>query len=548
MGKEGDIGLAKKAGNTFATAYLILIFGIYPFFMKQGYVDIGEAKYHFFIYCSFGALGILGPAGFMCLWESLSRRIKKREPYLIAWERLSATDWFVLLYAVEIFISYFISDYPSEALWGMSGWHMGFLLLFLLCLFYFFTSRFWNGGKAVCYVGMAASGVVYILGILDRFSLSVIPLEIRQPSFISTLGNINWFCGYLSVISPIGICLFLFRKEKGERSLQDKFQRLLLGFYIVVSFMAGFCQGSSSVFLFFGALFFALLWIAVKKKIWLRDYFLLAALWGFSGQAVRLMRILMPGGYNYEKNNLCAYMTDSNLTLLAGGISLGVYFLYGYLGSRKGVTDPQKTSGFTKDAPGIQKAVHGGMLLILVGSILLWLVLSGMNTQIGIPGLKQRSEFLLNEEWGHGRGAAVLSGIKMYGKMPVIHKLFGIGPDCFSAYAYSQPEIAARLRDFYGESILTNAHNELLTGLVNTGLLGICLYMGIFISFICRCMRKGAESPQVYALAVCVFCYVVHNMVSFAHVLNLPYVFLLMGMGEFLLTEKRQFLKIESMQ
>lgn len=531
--------MTKKAGNTFATAYLILIFGIYPFFMKQGYVDIGEAKYHFFMYCSLGALGILGPAGLMCLWESLGCRIKKREPYLILWERLSATDWFVLLYAVEIFVSCLLSDYPSEALWGMDGWHMGFLLLLLLCLMYFLMAKFWDSGKTVCYVGLAASGAVYVLGILDRFSLSVIPLEIRQPSFISTLGNINWFCGYLSVISPIGICLFLFRKEKRERSLWDKLQRLLLGCYIVVSFMAGFCQGSSSVFLFFGALFFLLLWIAVKRKTWLRDYFLVAALWGFSGQAVRMMRILMPEGYNYEKNNWCAYLTDSNLTLFAGVVFLVVYFLYGYLGSRKRVMAQKGAECLTKENRGIQKTVHGGMLIVLAGSILLWAVLSGINMQIEIPGLRQGSIFWLNEEWGHGRGAAILSGIRMYGEMPMVHKLFGVGPDCFSVYAYSLPEIAAGLRDFYGESVLTNAHNELLTGLVNTGFLGVCFYIGILISFIGRCMRKGEENPQIYCFAVCVFCYAAHNMVSFAHVLNLPYVFLLMGMGAFLVNRAK---------
>ena len=32
--------------------------------------------------------------------------------------------------------------------------------------------------------------------------------------------------------------------------------------------------------------------------------------------------------------------------------------------------------------------------------------------------------------------------------------------------------------------------------------------------------------------AVCVFCYLVHNMVSFAQVLNFPFVFLAIAMGE----------------
>ena len=51
--------MIKRAGNLFATAYLLLIFGLYPFYMKEGYVGIGEEKYEFFLYCSLGALAIL---------------------------------------------------------------------------------------------------------------------------------------------------------------------------------------------------------------------------------------------------------------------------------------------------------------------------------------------------------------------------------------------------------------------------------------------------------------------------------------------------------
>ena len=55
--------MAKKAGNLFTTAYLLLIFGVYPFYMKEGYVDIGKAKYHFFLYSSLAAVGILSLTG-----------------------------------------------------------------------------------------------------------------------------------------------------------------------------------------------------------------------------------------------------------------------------------------------------------------------------------------------------------------------------------------------------------------------------------------------------------------------------------------------------
>lgn len=505
--------MLKKAGNLFTTAYLLLIFGIYPLYMNRGYVDIGEAKYHFFIYSSLAALLILGLIGGAGAVQIMYRRLKAGEPYLIHWERVSVTDLFVMLYATEIFVSYAFSDYRKEALWGTEGWYMGTILLLTLCGLYFLISRLWEGGRAIWYAAAAASGIVFLLGISDRFSLYLLPLEIRQPSFISTLGNINWFCGYLSVLSPVGISLFLFSEKK------DNFIRVICGIYTVIAFMAGFCQGSSSIFLFFGALFYILLWISVKKGAWLADYFLVLSLWGFSAQLVRIIGVIVPDGYNYDRDNLCAYLTSSDLTLTIG---IGAFCVYAFLrlGGKKDLS---------KKA---QKSVHFVMAGLLTAGILLWLVLAVINTRFGIPGLAQWDGLLLNEGWGNGRGAAFYSGFQMYRQMPVFRKLFGIGPDCFSAYAYSLPEVAEVLRSNFGNNRLTNAHNELLTGLVNTGAFGVSLMISVFASFVRGCMKKGKETPAFYMFAVCIICYFTHNMVSFAQVLNFPFLFLLLGMGE----------------
>lgn len=500
--------LVKRAGNVFVTAYLILIFGIYPLYMKQGYVEIGEAKFRFFIFASLAALVILGLIGLIYAGQVLSRRIRCREAYLIDWNRVSAIDLLVILYATELFVSYAFSDFQKEALWGTEGWYMGLVLLLTLCGLYFLISRFWAGERSVWYVGLAASAMVFLFGILDRFSLYLIPLEVRDPAFISTLGNINWFCGYLTIWAPVGICLFLFHKKR----------RKLYGAYAIIAFMAGFCQGGSSIFLFWGALFFILLWIAVKKKEWTADYFLLLFLWSLSAQLVRLIRLIVPEGYNYDRNNLCSYLTESNTTLFMGVAALcGYFFLH------------LKWKGYRNKKQ--QESVHKIMLLFLLGGIICWLTVTGINTWKGIPGLEDRNGLIFDREWGNGRGAAIYSGLQMYGQMPVFHKLFGVGPDCFSAYAYSLPEVAGELRDYFGANRLTNAHNELLTAIVNTGAVGACLFASIFILFVKKCMKEGDQNPERYALAVCVVCYFAHNMVSFAQVLNLPFLFLILGMG-----------------
>lgn len=507
--------MIKKAGNLFATAYLILIFAIYPFYMADGYVDIGEAKYKFFVFCSLGGLVILAALalaeGFQTIWQ----RYRCREAYLIRWERISVTDLFVVLYAIEVLISFLLSDYKQEALQGTEGWRIGLVLLVMLCVFYFLISRQWKGAPFLWYVCMAASGIVFILGILDRFSIYLIPIEIRDPGFISTLGNINWFCGYLSVLMPIGACIFI----HGER----RREKWALGLYLLIGFMAGFCQGSSSVFLLFGALFFLLLWTAVSKREKLAGWLLMTAIWGAAGQVVRVLRIIMPDNYNYDTNNLCGMLTGSNLLLAVAVICLFIGVILKCRGTGRWCNE------------GEIKRIHQWMMIIPVTVFLLWGVITLLNTWKGIPGLKNSSVFLFDENWGNGRGATWKAGIEVFGEMPIIGKLFGVGPDCFCAYAYAQPKTAEMLRAYFGSIRLTNAHNELLTGLVNTGIFGVLLYLGIFLSSILRCLKRAEGEPYLFIPAVCAFCYLVHNAVSFAQVLNLPFIFLIMAMGEGLL-------------
>lgn len=510
--KEG-IELLKKAGSLFTTAYLLLIFGVYPFYMHQGYVDIGKAKFQFFIYSSLAAAGILALISIILAVQNISCRIKKHEPYLIDWNRLSLTDLFVIMYAAELFVSYSFSDFKEEALWGTEGWYMGLIPRLTLCALYFFISRLWNKKELIWYICITASGVVFALGILDRFSIYLIPLKVRQPDFISTLGNINWFCGYLSVLAPVGICQFLFTESNG-------WTKWACGIYTIIAFMVGFCQGGSSIFLFYGALFFLLMWISLKKREWFMNYVLTISLWGFSAQAVRLLRLILPEGYNYDTDNLCARLTDSDVTLALGVAALVVYFLL----------KRQRTKVWLKGKS--CKRVYRIMAVLLAGSCLIWLVTAGFNTWHGISGLEQNSFFLLNESWGNGRGVIYRSAIEMLWQMSVFHRLIGVGPDCFSAYAYSLPETAEKIRAVFGSSRLTNAHNELLTCLVNEGIFGVFLITGMFAPFVKRCMGKGKENPVFYIFSVSIICYFCHNMVSFAQVLNLPFLFLILGMGE----------------
>ena len=494
---EKGTGIVKEITRLFAAAYFVIIFGIYPFYMKNGYVEIGEGKYRFFIYVSIAALVILGILGIFCALQCMFRGRKEKKEHKSA-GNVSLEDILLVLFMVVIVFSTIFSVDEKQAFRGAEGWRMGAVFWLVLGGLYLLLSRIWKAGKWMyCFAALSA-GAVFFLGICDRFSFHLIPLEIRDPAFLSTLGNINWYCGYYSVLAPVCVSLFFFAKSKKEC--------ILWGAVAFLYFMAGFCQGASSVFLIFGALLYLLLFVSLQNKKWLARWCELVSLWAFASQGIGLLRRIRPEGYLYETDNLCGLCTETGVLFGVGAAFLIAAFLFHKAGE-----------GELKSRKKLQ--IFLGLLPVAV------LLIIGVFVTAGSGNAAWSASF------GNGRGMIWKISGKMLGYRNLWQKLFGVGPDCFGVFAYSLPEIAGELRNFFGNDRLTNAHNELLTQLVNTGLLGTVFYFGFLGSSFVNCMKKGRENTDAYITALCIFCYVIHNMVSFTQVLNVPFLFLLMALG-----------------
>ena len=496
------------------TGYLFLMFCIYPFYYENGYYNIGIAKNNFFTVVSIVSLIFTLVATGVSFFDA-----KKRKRSFIDKNCISITQKLLLTYMAVVLASFIFAEYKEEVLWGSEGWYLGTIPMLLLSAFAFLTAHFWKEQRWILYGSIVVSGLVFFLGICNRFSFYPVAIEPPYPTFISTLGNINWFCGYMSVVSPIGIVLFILKENK------RRWSSWLMGLYALISFMAGFCQGSSSVFLWNAALFAVLLWIAVRNTSRLKNWFLTVGLWGIAGQLVRVLKYLFPDYYNYDS----AILVDTNITLVIAVAAVIAFVCVTFF-----VKEDKEFS------PGVQKWSRFSLILAVVLGIILWIAIAVYNTNVGIPSLAESELFLLDENWGNGRGASLKVAFVLFGEMSFVQKIFGVGADGFSAFAYSFPEVQEYLTGFFGESILTNAHCEVVTNLINFGVLGAILYISMLLSFIYRTMKNGEKQPVLYVFAVCVICYLTNNLISFAQILNIPFLFLLLGMGEYYLNSENK--------
>ena len=550
--------------------YLFLMTVVYPLYMRDGYRQLGEAKYYVYRNISLAVLALLAVVGVAAL---AGRHGKKgtaahgtqqpgRAGAAAFWRALSLTDRFMLFYAASCLLSAaFAIDYRT-AVFGLTGWRMGLLTNAFLIAFYFLYSRIsvYGQGGSVRTAGAALSlftaggTVVCAIALLNRFSIVRFGGE-YETSFLSTIGNINWYCGYLSVFLPVMELESMFDADRRRRALACAAS--------FVGFASAATQGGASGFIVLGALFLFAFAVGAERGLWLLRALRLVCLFGAACQVVRLLRVLGGGSgyfndyYYYNETAAGDSLTSGNgtLWLLLGGLAAYTAVrLYlrkrqtdgatrahcavesGYKTKQSGVESGGKTKQCDADAALVLWTRRARLVVLTALAVCaaLYLGLLAFHTaRPGVlPALDGRGAFTFDGDWGSARGATWTAAAQTYAALPPGRKLVGVGEDCFSAAAYGVSHVEEALRARFGGAMLRNAHNEWLTVLVNNGLFGLPAYAGIFIAAFVSFVRAGRREPLLYIAAGAVLAYTLHNMVSFRQVTSTPFIFLLLGMGE----------------
>lgn len=553
----------RESAGLLVSAYLFILFCIYPFFMKNGYEDIGDAKYEFYRYITLGgfavilllALGGLAGNGRWKLWSRWK-------------ERYSVTDGLVLLYGISAILSFVGSAYPKTALWGEDQWYMGLVSQLLFVLSYVLVSRLWEWEEKLVLVFLGASCAVFLLGILNRFSIYLLGIEGTDNGFLSTLGNINWYCGYWSVLFPLGVMMYW--------GMEELHLRWIGAGAVILGLGTGISQGGASAFLVMGALYLFVFCLSFRRNREMKRWLELVLLYGVCCQGLRLWRILVPTAFTYYEDSLSGWITSSGLT---GWMTAGVGLVY------LAFCLAEKQKGFEIRSLRILRQI---LLLVTVIGVGVYVFLMTLNTgtEGGFYVLKEIPLLTFSRQWGNARGATWRAGVEIFGSLPFLKQLTGVGPDCFALQLYELPKLAEEIRDQFHSARLTNAHNEWLTMLVNQGWLGLLSYAGIFVTAVFRwiragrpgqtgqeaeaCGRKDSDNSQercgsqerygsqarydsrercdsqetfdrqkrwLLLFGMSAFAYAVHNMVSFQQILSTPFVFVILGMGECLSRE-----------
>lgn len=507
-------------GNVLLWIVILSYFIIVPFYFVNGYEKIATRKYFCFMAISKYAAIIMG--AFVLLYLSTWGFNKEERA---VFKPLLKVDLGMLLFITASFISYKASPYKTVgektegewfyegSLYGARGWYMGFILFLVLVFLYFVISRFFKYTNIIWIPILFAVSVSFLWGMLNRYGIYPIEMELANETFISSFGNINWFAGFVSVLAPIVVGLFYSAKSSAVN-------RLLM---IPLIFSHGIVLLNNSDSIVFGyvIMFFVLFLYSLDSRDKMARFS--KVLFSFTSVGFGLFFIdkALPG--IKEGTSEFADIFSEGVTSI---VIFSVTFL---LAAFMGLCEEEKI----KYSEAVGKKLRNIFIIVSLAGTALIILLIIINTATGgaLPVIGHSRVFLFDGNWGSQRGATWTSGALLFKDLSFGRKLIGVGPDMFYfglrdselAYAYAQ--------EYFKNSRLTNAHNELLTLLVNVGIIGTGAFIFMFVSAVKTFMVAAKERPYIIAFALSVICYIANNMFSFQQITGTPFFFLVIALG-----------------
>lgn len=498
------------AGGMILTLFLCVLIPAVSFYAPTGYQDLGEMKFRCFRALSFIFVLLLLPAAAGGIRQAVQER--RREG-----EALCTADVAAAVCVLFLLVSWLLAANRAESLWGTVGWRMG-LFTQLMAFFLYFCGRLLRVRTRFVLTAAEVTGlIVFLLAVLNRLQIYPLPFMGVSPDFLSTIGNADWYAGYLAVFLPVfaadltgslirsGDALPEAReKEDGKESVRRLF--VLLGLLAGLASVA--TQGTASG------------WLALCAA---------AAVLTAAGL---LIAARGEGG---------AGSIDSRAQ--AGTSSEGAR-----AGASAGRTEAVASNGKST----ICRLMACLILTALAAAFILCLAIVWIHANADreparslIASLYFRHGIDFRAEWGNGRGVIWRLSGELFRGLPPVRKLFGVGPDGFPAWIGTRPQLLESIGSYFGAVRVTNAHCELFTALIDEGALFAlsltAFYAALFFDFM-RTLKSGSRRTDAAALcgAMMTASAAAQQMFTFRTVVTAPFFLAFAGIMMHIIHDRTQ--------
>lgn len=474
------------AGERICTVYLCLLGVVLPLAVHDAYFDITRTKAVAFWILS-GALLIARGLWLLSQRKTRAGRVSFGLPDL----------FFSVFVFCHILSSLVFRPFSAALIASDNRWQG--ILSFAMYLSVFLVLR--RGGRLtspVRYALLLGACAAALLGILDVFGLSLLPLRavspaVELPRFLSTVGNISFF-GALCVLFLPFAAVYALSAEDLRHALPYVLAALLL--------LCGGMAARTEAFLLGTMAFLAAAPLFCRGETVLRR---IPLLWASAALSALLFVLLMDRSALYRPSDLARLLCAPAVMIPFSLLAAAAYLLL-----------RRKEDRFVFRARKVYLIVLG----VLAAALAVFLLLANTLWRETLPA-SVASFAVFTPSWGSDRGAEWASFWQMFRTAPILQKLIGGGAGSVAAWD--------RAHRLFSDAVTDSAHNEYLHYLLTGGLIGLLAYLALLAAALRKSLRNPGRARTAMALGC--FAYAVQAAVNIAQPFTTPLFFALLALA-----------------
>ncbi|MBS5881572.1 MAG: O-antigen ligase family protein [Lachnoanaerobaculum sp.] len=516
-----------NASNVIVGLWVMAMFTIFPLIYNDFYFDILQTKYYTVLTLSIiMILALIVICGFAGGFKNFFENLNKKG--FVVWfkEEFSIWDICILVFWLMSALSTaFAGRFIMESITGDKGRYSGLLLISIYVILYFTVSRMFSFGKAYFTVFLAVSIPVCLFGYTDYFNMDILGFKEKispeqWPIFTSTIGNINTYTAVLAFYIAIAGTLFITTPFKSDNGRGESIGKIVFYYLIMLMNFIALTMGTSDNGYLTLAAFFGLVpFVAFRTMEGVRRFLLTIFTYLLGIKIIQLINISYEGKV-LGISGLYDFISDFKyLDLIIVALAIVVIIMY--------VLEYRKKEK-RRDNEALLRSLRYIWLAILV-IVFAAIVFMGMKINSDVTAAKEKygalvDYFVFNDSWGTFRGYIWRAAVEEYMKFPLLHKIFGSGPDTFGLYIglLRNEEMTSVTGQFFDAT-----HNEYIQFLFTLGPIATIAYILALILPSVEALRTrlfylrdNTMLPYLYACAIAVICYATQAVVN----LNLPVV------------------------
>ncbi len=433
---------------------------VVPLYVENRYFNILQAKGHAFdAGCIAGAILI----AFSVLGNKYVTKLKPKA---------SLTDAGIVIMACAAIISCFLCGSFKAAFWGEQGWCVGGFAFLMGAFIYMYLSKSFYMSQNFWLPVIAVNAFIFVVGIMHSVGTDVLGIHKNiDPSqfyqYISTIGNVNWFSGYLCLLIPMFACFYI-----GAKGIASQIIYILI---LALGELNMVLSGSDSLLLGLGVCAFFALPHMFRTKSSAARFSVLVVIYGLASMLVSLHPAFAEKSAMIDGLSAFFLKQPVYIGLMAIGIiGILVFSLMNESAAKK-----------------LCKVI------IIAGEIAL---------AAAVIYFVYKTVVSFGVRWGSYRGSIWKKAVEVFAGLGPINKIFGVGPEMLGQYFKDMPVGFTRR--------VLAAHSEPLQILLSMGIAGLAGWIIMWAGIIKRFFTGRLWKTPVMAFFLPLMAYLGQSLVN----------------------------------